>query len=390
MEQGMLNDFCKRLCLILSISISPFVFANQDSTQSPKEVKKALLKVQNKMQKLEKDVYKSKREEKALIQQLATLDKEIGDSADDLGELQKTLHNHSEAVKVLQLQEAQLQHTTHAHQAALSKLMGATFAHYRKEKLQLLFEQQEWSSLSRQNQYYQYFYNARANQINELQNNLLKVKNLQAKIHDEKKEIQHLSQKLTQNQASLLEIKEKRHAVLEALSKKLATAQDSLSQLQQQEQHLSQVFKALQQKLPTIPSYVEPTQDFVNAKHTLKLPIQVKGAKLATLAHVTKSNAKKSYISAENGTPVNAIFGGRVVFAEWLRGLGLLIIVDHGNGYMSLYGNNQKLYKGLGDPVNQGEMIATVGQSGGHAEPGLYFEIRKDGEALDPSPWFTS
>ncbi len=144
--------------------------------------------------------------------------------------------------------------------------------------------------------------------------------------------------------------------------------------------------KSLHQKLATTPTYIEPAQDFAKAKHSLKLPISQSGAKLSTLPHL--SSAKKTYISAQTGTPVNAIFGGRVVFAEWLRGLGLLIIVDHGNGYMSLYGNNQKLYKGLGEWVNQGEMIATVGQSGGHAEPGLYFEIRKDGEALDPASWF--
>ncbi len=385
----MLINFRKRLPLVLIVSITSAVFA-QDNTQTPKEVKKALLQVQTKLQKLEKDVYNSKREEKALVQQLANLDKEIGNSAEDLSVLQSTLTNHTASLKGLQQQETQLQHSTHAHQAALSQLLSATFAHYRKEKMQLLFEQQEWSSISRQNQYYQYFYNARAHHINDLQNNLLKVKNLQAKIENEKKEIQQLSKKLIVDQSALVQTKEKRQAVLDSLSKKLATAQDSLAQLQQQEQHLSQLFKTLQQKLSSTPTYIEPALDFVKAKSKLNLPIQVKGATLSKLPHLDKSSAKKSYISAENGTPVSAIFGGRVVFAEWLRGLGLLIIVDHGNGYMSLYGNNQKLYKGLGEWVNQGDMIATVGQSGGHAEPGLYFEIRKDGEALDPSPWFIS
>ncbi len=385
----MINSFCKKVQLALAVlSLASVAYANVPEKDSPKEVKKALLQVQHKMQKLEKSVYKNKKEEKSLIEELAKLDKEIGESSESLAALQNKLSSHGEALKTLQQEESVLKQSTAAHQEALTELLGATFAHYRKEKLQLLFEQQEWSTLSRQNQYYQYFYNARAEQINLLQNNLKKVQTLQDKISLEKKEIQQLTQNLSLNQGALLQAKEKRQSILKTISQKLATQEEALSQLQKQEQHLSEVVKSLHQKLATTPTYIEPAQDFAKAKKSLVLPISQPGVKLTTLPNLNKTAAKKTYISAQTGTPVNAIFGGRVVFAEWLRGLGLLIIVDHGNGYMSLYGNNQKLYKGLGEWVNQGEMIASVGQSGGHAEPGLYFEIRKDGEALDPSPWF--
>ncbi|MGD9591113.1 MAG: murein hydrolase activator EnvC [Candidatus Berkiella sp.] len=385
----MMNSLCSKAQIVLTLlGISVAAFANVPDKDSPKEVKKALLQVQHKMQKLEKSVYKNKKEEKTLIDELAKLDKEIGQSAEGLSTLQSTLAAHAQTLKSLQQDENTLKQSTQAHQEALSQLLEATFAHYRKEKLQLLFEQQEWSTLSRQNQYYQYFYNARAEQINLLQQNLKEVQILQDKINVEKKEIQQISEKLSLNQSSLLQAKQKRQAILETISKKLATQEEKLSQLQQQEHHLSQVVKSLHEKLSLTPTYIEPAQDFAKAKSQLVLPISGTGVKLASLPNINKAGAKKSYISAQTGTPVNAIFGGRVVFAEWLRGLGLLIIVDHGNGYMSLYGNNQKLYKGLGEWVNQGEMIASVGQSGGHAEPGLYFEIRKDGESLDPDPWF--
>ncbi|MBS0286400.1 MAG: peptidoglycan DD-metalloendopeptidase family protein [Proteobacteria bacterium] len=382
-------SFLQKVLCILWLGTTAAAFATQtNNADSPKEVKKALLQVQHKMQKLEKSVYQSKREEKSLVETLAKLEKEIGNSAENLKVLQQKLASHESTLKNLQQQEKELKESTQKHQAALAELMEATFIHYRKEKLQLLFEQQAWSTLSRQNQYYQYFYNARSAQINHLQNSLQKIQLLQNNINNETKEIQGLTQKLSKDQSSLLEAKEKRQSILDSLSKKLENEQEALSQLQKQEQHLSAIFKTLHDKLDTTPVHIEPHQDFAKAKHSLALPIQGQGIKLTTLPHINKPGAKKSYISAQNGTPVNAIFGGRVVFAEWLRGLGLLIIVDHGNGYMSLYGNNQKLYKGLGEWVNQGEMIATVGQSGGHAEPGLYFEIRKDGEAQDPSQWF--
>ncbi len=382
----MISALIKNSVIVFAlIGIMPLSFGKDGDSA---EVTKALLDVQQKMKKLEKSFYKNKKEEKALSEQLASLDKEIGDSADTLSQLEIKLTQHNSSLKALEQEEKALKQTTASHQTALSELLGATFTHYRKEKLQLIFEQEAWSSLSRQNHYYQYFYNARAKQINLLQASLKKVQTLQNNIQHEQNEIKKLTQTLSFNQQSLQQAKEKRQAILNTLSKKLASQEETLATLQQQEQHLSQVVRTIQQKLSTTPTYITPAQDFAKAKHTLMLPIAIKGAKLTTLPHINKAHAKKSYISADNGTPVNAIFAGRVVFAEWLRGLGLLIIVDHGNGYMSLYGNNQKLYKGLGEWVDQGEMIANVGQSGGHAEPGLYFEIRKDGEALDPSPWF--
>jgi murein hydrolase activator len=93
-------------------------------------------------------------------------------------------------------------------------------------------------------------------------------------------------------------------------------------------------------------------------------------------------------VATERGAPVRAIYQGRVIYADWLPGLGLLTIVDHGDGYMSLYGHNERLYKAVGDRVAAGDPIASAGDSGGSAKPELYFEIRKGGKPVDPRPWF--
>lgn len=93
------------------------------------------------------------------------------------------------------------------------------------------------------------------------------------------------------------------------------------------------------------------------------------------------------FIEAEPGTPVTAVHYGRVVFSDWLRGFGLLLIVDHGDGYMSLYGHNEVLYRETGDWVTAGETIATVGDTGGQNRSGLYFEIRHAGKPTDPQHW---
>jgi septal ring factor EnvC (AmiA/AmiB activator) len=95
-------------------------------------------------------------------------------------------------------------------------------------------------------------------------------------------------------------------------------------------------------------------------------------------------------LSGAQGSAVRAVYHGRVVYADWLSGLGLLTIIDHGDGYLSLYGHNERLYKEVGERVTAGDTIATVGDSGGRSTPALYFEIRKAGRPIDPRPWFKS
>lgn len=358
------------------------------SAEDPSQVKKSLITVQSEIKKIEKNLYQAHSAERSHIQKLADIEKTIGEQAEELREQEGKLLEHQQELQTLETQMIELDKTNQVHQKALSHLISVTFTHYHKEKLKLLFNPEEMSTLARLNQYYVHFYASRANKIRELQGHLNNVKLMQAKVRHKQGAILMLSQKLKEQQNELLASKEERAKLLNELTNERKSAEEKLAQLQSQEQHLEQLFKAIQTKVSTAPTYIDPAQDFAKMKRRLALPIKEPGAMLAKLPHLKKAKAKKSYIQATAGTPVNAIFPGRVVFAEWLRGVGLLLIIDHGDGYMSLYGNNQKLYKSLGEWVSAGEMVARVGQSGGHAEPGLYFEIRKDGEALDPTPWF--
>ncbi|HRE30748.1 MAG TPA: peptidoglycan DD-metalloendopeptidase family protein [Candidatus Berkiella sp.] len=359
------------------------------AAEDPSQIKKNLQGVQSEIKKIEKNLYQTHAQERSHIQKLTELEKQIGEQADNLLIQENKIQEHQQELQTLEQQTASLQHTNKDHQKALSRLINATFEHYHKEKLNLLFNPREMSKLARLNQYYVHFYAQRANKIRELQAHLSHVILLQAKVKQKQQAILLLTQDLKQQQQELLANKTERAQLLSTLTNERKNSEEKLAHLQSQEQHLEQLFKAIQEKIATTPTYIDPAQEFAKMKRRLALPIQEAGAYLTKLPHLKKAKAKKSYIQANAGTPVNAIFPGRVVFAEWLRGVGLLLIIDHGDGYMSLYGNNQKLYKSLGEWVSAGEMVARVGQSGGHAEPGLYFEIRKDGEALDPTPWFS-
>jgi septal ring factor EnvC (AmiA/AmiB activator) len=121
-----------------------------------------------------------------------------------------------------------------------------------------------------------------------------------------------------------------------------------------------------------------------------KLAWPVNGKLLARFGETRAGGVKWDgvLVGTERGAPVRAVYGGRVIYADWLPGLGLLTIVDHGEGYMSLYGHNERLYKAVGERVNAGDTLGSAGDSGGSNRPELYFEIRKAGKAVDPRPWF--
>ena len=138
------------------------------------------------------------------------------------------------------------------------------------------------------------------------------------------------------------------------------------------------------------PEPTHPSGNFAKLKGRLHLPVRGQIAnRFGTPRAESGATWKGLFIRAAEGNEVKAIAAGQVVFADWLRGFGNLMIVDHGDTFLSVYGNNQSLYRQVGDAVNSGEVIATIGNSGGNPESGLYFELRQQGQAIDPLKWAT-
>jgi murein hydrolase activator len=305
--------------------------------------------------------------------------------------LERVKNEHAQRVA----RRAALSQDEHRHAADLASaresLAGELRAAYligSEEPLQLLLNQQDPARAGRLFVYYSYFSRARAEEI--------------ARVSAELGEIGRLDEALAAEEAQLQQLEGERHAQLSALeqarqhrSQVLANLQSesrnrvqSLERLQRQKSGLEKLLHELER---AVPSYPGNGQDaFARLRGKLAWPVS--GRVVARFGDTRAGGIKWDgvRIATERGTPVRAVSDGRIIYADWLAGLGLLAIVDHGSGYLSLYGYNERLLKAAGEHVAAGDALAAAGDSGGQDTPELYFEIRRAGKPVDPRPWFAT
>jgi murein hydrolase activator len=256
------------------------------------------------------------------------------------------------------------------------------------EPLKLLLNQRSPAQFGRNLTYYGYFGRLRATQINAITDNIATIDELRSKIDEEDVKLKELELARTQRLGELESARKQRGRVLASLDTETRGRTASLKRLEQQQSQLERLLKDLSRALESEP--VDPNDVFAKLRGKLSWPV---AGKVVADFGDTRAGAVKwdgVMIAADRGTPVKAVHDGRVVYADWLPGRGLLIIVDHGNGYLSLYAHNEQLFKQNGAGVAAGETIASAGDSGGRKESGLYFEIRRGGKPVNPRPWFKS
>ena len=266
---------------------------------------------------------------------------------------------------------------------ALAALLRSAYALGRNEELRLLLLQDDAASISRMLAYYRYFERARVGEIEHLLADLDAL----AQVH---KAIAAQSESIRQSRDSRSEeahrLEDERTARARALATLDVTLKDQgsrLAALGRDEKSLLELIAKLHDIFADIPRQIAGAEPFAQARGRLAWPLRG----IAQGAAHQENDSNGVLIAATEGSEVLAVSHGRVVFADWLRGYGLLLIVDHGDGYLSLYGCNETLLKDVGDWVDGGDVIATSGTSGGRKTPGLYFELRHDGKPLDVHAW---
>lgn len=269
---------------------------------------------------------------------------------------------------------------------ALAGQLRAAYMIGREEPLKLLLNQKDPERAGRMFAYYGYFGRARAGQIQAIEDNVRSLGQLDTQLEAEDDRLAELEKAQRVQLADLEQARSHRSVVLASLVAESHTRSESLERLRTQQEELEKLLKELRRALERLPT--EGNDQFAGLRGRLAWPVS--GRLIARFGETRAGGVKWDgvLVATERGSPVRAISQGRVVYADWLPGLGLLTIVDHGNGYMSLYGHNERLYKAVGEQVGTGDEIASAGDTGGTTRPELYFEIRKGGRPVDPRPWF--
>jgi septal ring factor EnvC (AmiA/AmiB activator) len=307
----------------------------------------------------------------------------IGQTAKEIRALDQKLAGQQARLDRLVKQRDGLETTLKTQREALAALLRSAYALGRNEELRLLLMQDDVDSIGRLLAYYRYFERARVGEIAQLLKDLEALAQVQQSIAQETAQITQSRDEREEEAQRLVSEREERRQALASLESTLRDQQSRLAALGRDEKSLLQLLEKLRDIFADIPKRIAGAEPFTQMRGRLTWPLRGKPQSAAG----DGGENHGMLIAAAEGGEVRAVSHGRVVFADWLRGYGLLLIVDHGDGYLSLYGCNETLIKDVGDWVDAGEVVATSGASGGRKIPGLYFELRHDGKPMDPRAW---
>ena len=270
---------------------------------------------------------------------------------------------------------------------SLAAQVRAAYVTGRNERLKLLLNQQDPAHLGRMVVYYDYFNRMRRDTIASVSADLARLNAVAAEQETEAMRQRQLEQRQSQELDKLEQARARRAEVLAAVDASIRAKGDAIAEMETQAATLEKLVEELREVLRDFP--VEADAPFADVKGQLAWPLR--GRLLRDFGQPRAQGRLKwdgVLVGAAPGTQVKAVYHGRVAYADWLTGLGLLVILEHGDGYLTLYGHNESVFKSVGEWVAPGETIAEVGDSGGQAQPALYFEIRRGRQPQNPHRWF--
>lgn len=382
---------------ILSIFIACSVNAEDDDFSAPKDSdrttreqkREELLLLRKRMEKIQELIRNKQQEKNSATKGLQEIELKINRSVVTLKKLKRSLTQQNHALSKLKKEKVDIERKLASQRTILAKQIKAAYMIGRQEYLKLLLNQENPAAVGRTLTYYDYFHKARNHNIKQAKLTIAELDNLKQKIDLKSKQLKVSLAKQNAEKEILEENYISRATLINELEKEISDKSKYLVTLKENEELLRQIVNEIQTIMPSLLTDIDKRKTFARQRGQLGWPVKGKIEKLFGKSRQA-ANIKWNgvIISSAEGKEVKAVSHGRVAYADWLRGYGMLIIIDHGEGYMTLYGHNQALYKETGDWVEAGDVIATVGKSGGYAESGLYFEIRNNGQPSNPVSWF--
>jgi septal ring factor EnvC (AmiA/AmiB activator) len=311
----------------------------------------------------------------------------IASIARELRQLDERLAEQQRALDELQARKRELDDKLRTQRDALAALLRSAYALGRHEELKLILQQNEVAATSRVLAYHRYFQRARMDRIGELLSDLADLAKVQQAIEAQVAEITTTRDARNIESAKLDAERVERQNMMDALDASLRDQGARLAALGKDEAALVELLDRLRDVFADIPKQLQAAEPFAARRGRLPWPLTGKIAVGFGSSDDSGRAISGIVVAANTGAEIRAVSHGRVAYADWLKGYGLILILDHGDGYMSLYGYNETLLKDVGDWVDAGEPIATAGTSGGRRNAGLYFELRARGKPLDPRGW---
>ncbi len=324
-----------------------------------------------------------------LEQQLSSAEKQLNDQHKSLRALKKKQQQYNLKLKQLNHRQDRLSESLQTQRQKLKSQLRTAYFMGGQGQLKVLLNQQDPSALARTVKYFDYLNHARMQVIDSTQTILAEIKSNSAEIEKHTRDLDMLAAASQRKYEEIKEIRGNRRAVLKKLKKEISENKQSVVKLKEDEVRIQELIASLTGIFSDIPPETDNVP-FSQLKGRLPWPVEGKLLNAFGEAQARGDlNWQGIQIAAPGGLAVRAVSNGRVAFADWIPRFGLILLLDHNNGYMTLYAHNQTLYKETGDWVSSGEVIASVGDSGGGDRELLYFEIRHNGKPLNPAQWCT-
>ena len=357
-----------------------YVSAADDKQQARLE------KLDSSISKLEKKLRSRDKQKDSLQNELKKVEVEASQLKGNLRKLGKEIRTVVAELSILRHQETDLQARIVQQADVIAEQIAAAHKLGDQEPIKLLLNQENPQQLARVFKYYDYFLQARSEKIASYMNDVKSLSEVIARISSQQLALKRSQSDLKKGQEKLRGRVAKRSVTLKQLDASLVSDKKKLGSLQRERSELEEILSAVEEAVAdmTLPSNYKP---FLSRKGKLSWPLKGRVAHSYGSQRSGELRWEGWLISASAGAAVNAVHNGRIVFSNYLRGFGLLAIVDHGDGYMTLYAHNQELLKDTGDWVQSNELVARAGDTGGLNKPALYFEIRSQGKPADPKVW---
>jgi len=375
------------LLALAAVAAVPSSAAQAERKATPKQKEAELKRVNERIERVRKSVNADVEKRDRLSAQLRDAELSIQDARRQLEGLRAQRIASEARLRDLERERERREAELAAERGALAGQLRAAYVNGRHEQLRLLLNQEDPAAVGRMLAWYGYFGRARAGRIESISDQLEHLALVRERIAAEGDRLKGLEARREQELESLRGAQERRTRAVASIEQQIKSQGGQLKRLESQARGLEKLIADLRKALANPP--VAKQAPFEPLKGRLPWPVQ-QGKVLARFGQPRAGGSLRwqgMLIGTDRGARVRAPYAGRVAYADWLPGMGLMIVLDHGGGYLSLYGHNDELFRKVGEPVAAGDVIGSVGDSGGNDQSALYFEVRRGREPVNPEIW---